>query len=135
MIPEDDSALWAVVYLDNADTDAEAAHRFLTPLVGEDKATEWLRGFYQTTENLANFPGPSAHPIDEEASRITGRATRKMLCRGGTRQKTIGASYRVYFYTVEADDETERGGIFILRVLHGAAGPWPALGGGGNTPE
>ena len=115
---------WEVVYLDTVDADTEASYRFLVPYVGEQKAMEWLRGFYETTARLAEFPGPLSHAVDSEASKITGRPTRKMPYRGGTRQKPIGATYRVYFYIVEPQNETERGGIFILRVLHGAAEPW-----------
>ena len=121
----DGAAEWAVVYLDVADTDIEAAYQFLAPLVGNDKATQWLRDFYSETGGLADFPGPSSHPIDEAASNLTKRPTRKMLFQGGTRRKPIGTPFRVYFYTVEAANEEERGGIFILRVLHGAAEAWP----------
>ena len=86
-----DETEWEIIYLDRVDADAQAAFRFIEPFVGREKATEWLRGFYDKTAQRVNFPGPFAHPADAEVSRLTGRNVRKMLYQGGTRQKPIGA--------------------------------------------
>lgn len=125
MTPENEPG-YEVTVLDGADADMEAAYNHLRPFVGDETAGRWLGQLLLAVFSLGDFPGPFAHPIDEAVSRLTGQEVRKMRFQGGTRQKPIGAVYRVYFYTVKAADASERDGIFILRVLHGAAGPWPA---------
>ena len=125
MTPEESKPAYEVTFLDQADMDIEAAYVHLAPFVGEEKAETWARDLYLAGFRLADFPGPPAYPVDEMVSDLTGQEIRRMRFQGGTHQKPIGAVYRVYFYTVKAQSDAERSGIFILRVLHGATGPWP----------
>lgn len=121
----DERAAWEVGYTDRADADIEEAYRFLVPRVEAGKAEAWLRGLYFACENLADFPGPFACVVDETASERLGQEVRRFVYRGPKGQgrlrriEVIGAPYRVYFYTIGVE------AIFIVRVLHGAAGPWP----------
>lgn len=123
---QDENPAYDVTFLDRADADIEAAFIHLREFVGDKKAEVWARGVYGAGFGLADFPGPLSHPIDEEMSVVTGRQVRRMLYQGGTRKKPIGAMYRVAFYIVNAQSQSERSGIFIMRVLHGAAESWPS---------
>ena len=89
---------------------------------GADFAGIWLIGLETFVAGLALFPGPYSHPVDQDATRLFGRETRRALYYGPTRKRSA-IPYRILFTVTEPDTNDDAGIILILRILHGSRLP------------
>jgi plasmid stabilization system protein ParE len=124
MISDDDGPArrYQVVRSERAEKDLDDAFLRRNGLLGPRAAGEWLKELDYAIDDLANFPGPRSHAIDDFASNRFGLEVRRMLYHGPGKQHRSGTPYRVLFTIIEpAPDE---GIIRVLRILHGASEPF-----------
>jgi plasmid stabilization system protein ParE len=105
---------------DLAESDREDAFFWLLSTAGPEYADAWHRGLLQTIQQLAEFPGPRAHPVVRP---LTGERPeiRRMLYYGPQgRRSPTQTRYRVLFTVIGPVEGESEGVIRVLRVLHGA---------------
>lgn len=74
-------------------------------------------------EHLADFPGPFAHPADEESSRRHGRTIRRLLYRG-PKKRPLRTAYHLFYTAASPESGDDEGQITVLRVRHAARAPY-----------
>lgn len=120
MTPDPAAPRYRIEEADLAEADREDAFFWLLSTIGPEYADAWHRELLQAIQQLAEFPGPRAHPVVRPA---TGERPeiRRMLYHGprGRRSRTQ-TRYRVLFTIITPAQGEGEGVIRVLRVLHGA---------------
>jgi plasmid stabilization system protein ParE len=124
-MPPDDGPTrrYQVVRAERAEKDQDDAFLRRNGLLGPRVAAEWLKGLDNAIADLANFPGPRSHTIDDLASNRFGVEVRRMLYYGPTGRRS-GTPYRVLFTIIEPAPGENEGVVRVLRILHGASDPF-----------
>ena len=114
---------YIVVEAERIEKDKErAAMRLLRR--NPDHAAQWLASLDLAIADLAGFPGPRSHAVDDLASNRFGLEVRRMLYYGLGKRRS-GTPYRILFTVIEPAPGGESEGIIrVLRILHGASDPF-----------
>ncbi len=116
----DEEINYEVVFHEVAETQRDQAFLNILRYAGAKYAEEWYAGLTERAFQIADFPGPLALAVDEEASRIFQTEVRRELYYGPGRRRSSGATYRILFTIKPPFDTGDPHTILILRILHGA---------------
>ena len=121
--PEPPRTRYAVIRAERVEKDRDDAFLRLSsrdPIY----AARWLAGLDHAIAELADFPGPRSHAIDDFASNRFGIEVRRMLYHGPGTRRSTRTPYRVLFTIIEPAPGEDEGIVRVLRILHGASDPF-----------
>jgi hypothetical protein len=114
-----ESPRYVIYFSDRALAERDSAYLYQMSILGLEYARDWLARFQIEMGKLKEFPGPKANAIDDEASEIFGKETRRLLYYGPRKQRRR-VPYRVFFTITEPLGADDEGVLQIVRILHGS---------------
>lgn len=116
----DEEIRYEVVWSEPAEVQRDTFCLNIVRQLGPEFATRWYTELERRADAIAEFPGPIALAVDEEASRIFQTEVRRELYYGPGRRRSSGATYRILFTIKPPFNDGDTHTILILRILHGA---------------
>ena len=115
---EETAPTYEVIITEEAEEEQKEIFHYLFAR-SPDFAEVVREGLASAINSLADFPGPLAWAIDNEATDIYGFQVRR-ISYSGTRKSRLKTPYRILFTLIPPADTDDETVIRILRVLRGS---------------
>lgn len=108
---------WEVILTDVADGEREALFLNIGKARGPDYARRWLTSLVDTTDAIAEFPGPRSFPQSHTESERRREEVRYRIYGGPDKKSVSSISCHIFFAIFDARQGEESGRILILRIV------------------
>jgi plasmid stabilization system protein ParE len=108
---------WEVILTDVAEGERESLFLNVGKARGPDYARRWLTSLVDTTDAIAEFPGPRSFPQSHPESERRREEVRYRIYGGPDKKTTLSVSCHIFFAIFDPRQGEESGRILILRII------------------